>query len=42
MSPKLHPEDAGVGIEYSRGKSKQKFRREINDEQPGHLHTNIV
>ena len=42
MSPKFHPEVAGVGIEYSWGMSKLKFRREINDENPKHLHDNIV
>ncbi|CAM9278484.1 unnamed protein product, partial [Ectocarpus sp. 12 AP-2014] len=40
-SPKCHPEVAGVGIEYSWGFSKQKFRRKINDEVPKHLHDNI-
>lgn len=42
LSPKYHPEVAGVGIEYSWGMSKLKFRREINDEVPKHLHDNIV
>ena len=42
LSPKFHPEVAGVGIEYSWGMSKLKFRREINDEVPKHLHENIV
>ena len=42
LSPKFHPELAGVGIEYSWGMSKQKFRREINDEVPKHLHRNMV
>lgn len=42
MSPKFHPEVAGVGIEYSWGMSKLKFRRELNDEIPKHLHQNIV
>ncbi|CAM9872720.1 unnamed protein product, partial [Pylaiella littoralis] len=41
MSPKCHPEVAGVGIEYSWGFSKQKFRRKINDEVPKHLPDNI-
>ncbi|CAN0536152.1 unnamed protein product, partial [Ectocarpus sp. 12 AP-2014] len=41
LSPKCHPEVAGVGIEYSWGFSKQKFRRKINDEVPKHLHANI-
>ena len=42
LSPKFHPELAGVGIEYSWGMSKQKFRQEINDEIPKHLHRNMV
>ena len=42
LSPKFHPELAGVGIDYSCGMSKQKFRREINDEVPKHLHRNMV
>lgn len=41
LSPKCHPEVAGVGIEYSWGMSKQKFRGEMNDEVPKHLHDNI-
>jgi hypothetical protein len=41
MSPKCHPELAGLGIEYSWGKSKLEFRREINDQVPAHLHDNI-
>lgn len=41
MSPKCHPEVAGIGIEYSWGFSKQKFRRVYNDEVPKHLHDNI-
>ena len=40
--PKFHPEVAGVGIEYSWGMSKLKFRREINDEVPKNLHRNIL
>ena len=31
MGVKGHPEMAGKGIEYCWGKSKQKFRREVND-----------
>ena len=31
-----------MGIEYSWGMSTQKFRREINDEVPKHLHRNMV
>ena len=42
MCVKGHPELAGVGIEYSWGKAKQKFRRDVNDRVAAHLHTNIV
>ena len=42
LSPKFHPEVAGVGIEYSWGMSKLKFRREINDEVAKNLHANIL
>ena len=42
LSPKFHPEVAGVGIEYSRGMSKQMFRRKFNDEIPKNLHRNMV
>ncbi|CAN0101915.1 unnamed protein product [Sphacelaria rigidula] len=42
ISPKFHPEVAGVGIEYSWGKSKQIYRREIHDGIPKNLHSNIV
>ena len=41
MSPKCHPEVAGVGIEYSWGKQKQWFRRET-DHVGKHLHQNII
>ena len=41
LSPKCHPKVAGVGIEYSWGFSKQKFRRVHNDEVPKNLHANI-
>ncbi|CAM9392075.1 unnamed protein product [Hapterophycus canaliculatus] len=41
LSPKCHPEVAGVGIKYSWGFSKQRFRRTYNDEVPKHLHANI-
>lgn len=30
MSPKYHPELAGVGIGYGWGKAKLEFRRRIN------------
>lgn len=42
LSPKFHPEVAGVGIEYSWGMSKLKFRRELNDEIPKNLHKNMM
>ena len=42
MCVKGHPELAGVGIEYSWGKAKQKFRRDVNDRISGHLPRNIV
>lgn len=40
MSPKCHPELAGVGIEYSWGKAKQWMRRK-SDHVGAHLHANI-
>ena len=42
LPPKFHPEVAGVGIEYSWGMSKLEYRRELNDEVPKHLNSNIV
>ena len=42
MCVKGHPELAGVGVEYSWGKSKQKFRRDINDRVALHLRANVV
>eukprot|EP00733_Pompholyxophrys_punicea_P000792 Pompholyxophrys_punicea_v1_NODE_290_length_2356_cov_40.811280.p1 type:complete len:268 gc:universal NODE_290_length_2356_cov_40.811280:1473-2276(+) len=42
MSPKCHPELAGVGIEYSWGKSKLEFRRRINDQVPANLQQNVI
>ncbi|CAM9442834.1 unnamed protein product, partial [Ectocarpus sp. 8 AP-2014] len=42
MPPKCHPELASVGVEYSWGKSKLKFRRHINDEDPKHLKDNVL
>ena len=41
MSPKGHPELAGVGIEYSWGKFKMTYRRD-NDCIPANLHKNIA
>ena len=42
MGVKGNPEMAGKGIEYCWGKSKQKFRRDVNDRVQAHLHANIV
>ena len=42
MCVKGHPEIAGVGVEYAWGRSKQVYRRQINDRVASHLHTNIV
>ena len=42
MGVKGHLEMAGKGIEYCWGKSKQKFRRDVNDRVQAHLHANIV
>jgi len=42
MCVKGHPELAGVGTEYSWGKAKQKFRRDVNDRKPRHLRRNVI
>lgn len=42
LSPKCHPEVAGVGIEYCWGKSKMSFRRRLNDYLPKNLHRNVL
>ena len=42
LPPKFHLEVADVGIEYSWGISKLKYRRELHDEVTKHLHRNIV
>lgn len=42
MSPKCHPELAGMGIEYSWGKAKLEFRRRTNDENPKKLEKNML
>ena len=42
MCVKGHLELAGVGVEYAWGRSKQVYRRHINDRVASHLHTNIV
>eukprot|EP00733_Pompholyxophrys_punicea_P000967 Pompholyxophrys_punicea_v1_NODE_393_length_2064_cov_23.574415.p1 type:complete len:238 gc:universal NODE_393_length_2064_cov_23.574415:1336-623(-) len=41
MSPKCHPELAGLGVEYSWGKSKLEFCRNINDGIASHLRANV-
>eukprot|EP00732_Lithocolla_globosa_P002327 Lithocolla_globosa_v1_NODE_1497_length_2534_cov_3.916935.p1 type:complete len:306 gc:universal NODE_1497_length_2534_cov_3.916935:1441-524(-) len=41
MSVKGSPELAGAGVEYTWGKGKLEFRREINDGVPAHLFDNI-
>jgi hypothetical protein len=41
MTPKVHPEIAGVGIEYDWGYAKLKFRKEINDGLAVHLEANV-
>ena len=42
MSPKYHPEIAGLGIEYCWGKSKLCFRREVNDCKSANLYRNVL
>lgn len=42
MTPKYHPELAGVGIEYAWGTIKLEFRRLINDEDPKNLRDNTL
>lgn len=42
VSPKCHPELAGCGIEYSWGRIKMHFRRDVNDCVAKNLHENIV
>ena len=41
MTPKGHPELAGVGIEYSWGKAKYHFRK-INDCDPKNFHILVL
>jgi hypothetical protein len=41
MTPKVHPEIAGVGIEYDWGYAKLKYRKEINDGLAQHLEANV-
>jgi len=42
LSPKCHPEMAGVGVEYCIGRSKMIFRREHNDGSTVKLHENSM
>lgn len=42
LSPKYYSGIARERIENSRGMSKMKFRWEINDEMPAHLHRNMI
>jgi hypothetical protein len=39
--PKVHPEIAGVGIEYDWGYAKLKYPKEINDGIAAHLEENV-
>jgi hypothetical protein len=41
MTPKAHPEIAGVGIECSWGYVNLKYRKEINDGLAEHLEENV-
>jgi hypothetical protein len=41
MTPKCHPEIAGVGIEYDWGYSKLTYRKKINDGVAAHLGENV-
>jgi hypothetical protein len=41
MTPKVHPEIAGVGIQYNWGYAKLKYRKEINDGIAAHLEENV-
>ena len=41
MPPKYHPELAGVGIEYSWGRSKHVYRHELNDKVSANLRCNV-
>ena len=42
MTPKYHPELAGIGIEYTWGKAKLEFRGRINDKIPKNLRANTM
>jgi hypothetical protein len=41
MTPKVHPEIAGVRIEYNWGYAKLKYWKEINDGIAAHLDENV-
>jgi hypothetical protein len=41
MTPKCHPEIAGVGIEYDWGYAKLTYRKRINDGVAAHLEANV-
>lgn len=41
LTPKCHPEIAGVGIEYAWGYSKMRFRNDFNDGQRKNLAANV-
>jgi hypothetical protein len=41
MTPKVHPEIAGAGIEYDWGYAKLKYWKEINDGVVAHLEVNV-
>ena len=42
LTPKYHPEIAGIGIEYAWGYAKLRFRREFNDAIALHLKGNVL
>lgn len=42
LSPKCHPEVAGVGVDYNIGYSKLRFRRKFNDTVAEHLLDNVL
>ena len=42
LSPKYHPELAGVGIEYCWGQSKYRFRNRYNDQEAKNLKANVL
>ena len=42
LSPKYSPEVAGVGVEFSFGRSKMSFRRTYNDRVAAHLQDNVL